>query len=140
MGDRSAGHCGRHRNYRCHECETNHPDDYHGDGKEEKVMTDKSYEFENLKQEQSKLLVKCHEVLMRDEAITTGIVREHAQQKDRIASLEQAIKRIEDAVKEQAEDEGIWFAGETAPEAYLQQELRHLHSVIEDAAKMVGEV
>ena len=32
MGDGSGGHCGRHRAYRCDECETNHPDDYHGTG------------------------------------------------------------------------------------------------------------
>ena len=32
---------------------------------------------------------------------------------------------------EQAEDEGLWFEAETAPEAYLQQELRRLHAVIE---------
>ena len=27
-------------------------------------------------------------------------------------------------VDEQAEDEGLWFIAKTAPEAYLQQELR----------------
>lgn len=34
-------------------------------------------------------------------------------------------------VEEQAEDEGLWFIAMTAPEAYLQQELRRLHAVIE---------
>jgi len=34
-------------------------------------------------------------------------------------------------VQEQAEDEGLWFEAKTAPEAYLQQELRKLHAVIE---------
>ncbi len=34
-------------------------------------------------------------------------------------------------VKQQAEDDGIWFEAQTAPEAYLQQELRRLHSAIE---------
>ena len=34
-------------------------------------------------------------------------------------------------VEEQAEDEGLWFRVNTAPEAYLQQELRKLHAVIE---------
>jgi hypothetical protein len=39
-------------------------------------------------------------------------------------------------VDEQAEDEGLWFVARTAPEAYLQQELRRLHAAIEqtDAA------
>ena len=40
-----------------------------------------------------------------------------------------AIKKI---VDEQAEDEGLWFLSATAPEAYLQQELRRLHTEIEN--------
>ena len=39
-----------------------------------------------------------------------------------------AIKKLVDA---QAEDEGLWFRAATAPEAYLQQELRKLHAEIE---------
>ena len=39
---------------------------------------------------------------------------------------------IKDMVAEQAEDEGLWFKAETAPEAYLQQELRKLHKIIEE--------
>lgn len=38
-------------------------------------------------------------------------------------------------VNEQAEDEGLWFMAETAPEAYLQQELRRLHAAIEAAGQ-----
>ena len=34
-------------------------------------------------------------------------------------------------VQEQAEDDGLWFNAETAPEAYLQQELRRLHAAVE---------
>ena len=34
-------------------------------------------------------------------------------------------------VSRQAEDEGLWFEAQTAPEAYLQQELRKLHEAIE---------
>lgn len=34
-------------------------------------------------------------------------------------------------VNEQAEDECLWFVAQTAPEAYLQQELRRLHAAIE---------
>jgi hypothetical protein len=34
-------------------------------------------------------------------------------------------------VAEQAEDEGLWFAAETAPERYLQQALRRLHAAVE---------
>jgi len=34
-------------------------------------------------------------------------------------------------VKDQAEDEGLWFNAETASEAYLQQALRALHDAVE---------
>jgi hypothetical protein len=34
-------------------------------------------------------------------------------------------------VNQQAGDEGLWFTAKTAPEGYLQQELRRLHAVIE---------
>lgn len=34
-------------------------------------------------------------------------------------------------VEQQAEDDGLWFIAQTAPEAYLQQELRKLHKIIE---------
>jgi hypothetical protein len=38
---------------------------------------------------------------------------------------------LRDLVEKQAEDEGLWFEAETAPEAYLQQELRRLHAAVE---------
>ncbi len=38
---------------------------------------------------------------------------------------------VKKMVKEQAEDEGLWFEAQTASEAYLQQELRRLHRLIE---------
>jgi hypothetical protein len=40
---------------------------------------------------------------------------------------------ILDTVLEQAEDDGLWFNAKHASEAYLQQELRRLHAVIERA-------
>lgn len=40
---------------------------------------------------------------------------------------------ILDTVLEQAEDDGLWFNAKYASEAYLQQELRRLHAVIERA-------
>lgn len=39
--------------------------------------------------------------------------------------------KIKALVETQANDDGLWFKAETAPEAYLQQELRKLHAVIE---------
>lgn len=39
-------------------------------------------------------------------------------------------------VQKQAEDEGLWFIAETAPEAYLQAALRELHAAVERAAEL----
>lgn len=41
------------------------------------------------------------------------------------------LTRARALVSAQAEDEGLWFEAKTAPEAYLQQELRMLHELIE---------
>ncbi len=41
-------------------------------------------------------------------------------------------------VSAQANDEGLWFEAVTAPEAYLQQELRGLHDIIETVAIAQG--
>lgn len=63
--------------------------------------------------------------------------------------LLKALKRAEDCayalrivINTQADDEGLWFVASTAPEGYLQQELRRLHAVIEgiepnDAARAI---
>ncbi len=42
------------------------------------------------------------------------------------------LEKIQAVVNEQANDECLWFVAQTAPEAYLQQELRRLHRVIEE--------
>lgn len=47
-------------------------------------------------------------------------------------NYEEHLKKIKDLVDEQAEDEGVWFNAETAPEAYLQCKLRELHKLIEE--------
>lgn len=47
---------------------------------------------------------------------------EVAQRLDRIRALSLAM----------AEDDGLWFEAQTAPEAYLQQELRRLMREIEE--------
>lgn len=41
------------------------------------------------------------------------------------------MSEVEELVVTQAEDEGLWFEAETAPEAYLQEALRKLHRLIE---------
>lgn len=46
--------------------------------------------------------------------------------------LHRELARLRKMVNEQAEDDGLWFCARTAPEAYLQQELRKLHAAIEE--------
>jgi len=46
-------------------------------------------------------------------------------------NAEERLRRIRAIADTQALDEGLWFYAETAPEAYLQRELRRLHAEIE---------
>lgn len=46
-------------------------------------------------------------------------------------AYENRLLKIQDLVDKQAEDEGLWFIAETAAEAYLQEQLRALHTEIE---------
>jgi phage-related protein len=43
-----------------------------------------------------------------------------------------ALYYIQKFIDQQSNDEGLWFVAQTASEAYLQQELRKLHQVIEE--------
>lgn len=51
--------------------------------------------------------------------------------REKIKTLTAEGAAIRAVVDEQAEDEGLWFVGRTAPEDYLQAALRRLHEVIE---------
>lgn len=44
---------------------------------------------------------------------------------------EAELAKLRQLVAQQAEDDGLWFNAATAPEAYLQQELRKLHAAVE---------
>lgn len=48
-----------------------------------------------------------------------------------VNSFHAAAEEIKKVVSEQANDKGLWMNTITAPEAYLQQELRRLHAIIE---------
>lgn len=48
------------------------------------------------------------------------------------ARLMAELAKLRQKVAQQAEDEGLWFRAATAPEAYLQQELRKLHAAVEE--------
>lgn len=87
------------------------------------------------------------ELSMRRRVYPSWIERKRmtqAQADHEIACMEAIIKTLEfvssrqgepDAVRKlvakQAEDTGLWFVAATAPEAYLQQELRRLHAAVE---------
>ena len=51
-----------------------------------------------------------------------------------IEALVKEREELVNIVDRQAEDYGLWFEAITAPEAYLQRELRRLHSAV-DALK-----
>ena len=46
-------------------------------------------------------------------------------------TMDELLRELRETVEEQARDAGLWFEAETAPEAYLQQEMRKLHDVAE---------
>jgi len=48
-----------------------------------------------------------------------------------IATLRDDLVTIRVLVNKQAEDEGLWFDAQSAPEGYLQLKLRLLHDIIE---------
>ena len=52
--------------------------------------------------------------------------------------LRDEVRRLRAIVSAQAEDEGLWFVARTAPEAYLQQELRKLHAAVEGTPLLEG--
>ena len=56
-----------------------------------------------------------------------------------VAFLLSRIDAPKEMVAEQAKDEGLWFVARTAPEAYLQQELRRLHGLIESGIDTGGD-
>lgn len=61
-------------------------------------------------------------------------VTERQAGNDLVDRLDKAVSSLaagRQLVAKQAEDDGLWFQAKTAPEAYLQQELRRLHSAIE---------
>lgn len=52
--------------------------------------------------------------------------------KGRAERAEAELAKLRQLVAQQAEDDGLWFNAATAPEAYLQQELRKLHAAVEE--------
>ena len=63
----------------------------------------------------------------------TGNYSDYEVVKAALQSPRVPVIKILETVLEQAEDDGLWFNAKYASEAYLQQELRRLHAVIERA-------
>ena len=63
-------------------------------------------------------------------AVVSGGTQEQLQS---IVDAARKVANLQTIVDEQAEDVGLWYGVHTAPEAYLQQELRRLHAAIEEA-------
>ena len=77
-------------------------------------------------------------IIAVEKAYTTLTLREIIGEMSPVArGLQVAITELArlDSVKKhcarQADDDGCWFNAETAPEAYLQEQLRALHRVVE---------
>ena len=56
---------------------------------------------------------------------------EHNTELEVIMDAARRVANAQDIVDDQAKDEGLWFTAVTAPEAYLQQELRRLHAALD---------
>lgn len=54
------------------------------------------------------------------------------EREGKLAAQVERLEKARELVAQQANDRGLWFLSLTAPEAYLQQELRRLHAVIEE--------
>lgn len=57
-----------------------------------------------------------------------------------LIEVEARLAEAVELVNRQAEDDGLWFQAHTATEAYLQQELRKLHAVVENTTPDVSRV
>ena len=54
---------------------------------------------------------------------------------EHLGSEVERLREAKELIEIQAEDDGLWFVAETAPEAYLQESLRRLHEVIEGVSQ-----
>jgi len=80
--------------------------------------------------------LRAHADALEENARLTRECEFHAKQCARVDELrhraEAELAKLRQMVAQQAEDEGLWFNAATAPEAYLQQELRKLHAAVEE--------
>ena len=82
------------------------------------------------RQQLTKYIIERFDRLTLDAICLEANEKMNAQAKE-IARLREGIAAVKGLVDKQATDEGLWFIAQTAPEAYLQQELRKLHGAVE---------
>lgn len=82
-------------------------------------------------------VAELEDALADEKNVVAQLQRQVDVEREGYRQAEADRERIKRAVSAQAEDPGLWFIAETAPEAYLQQELRRLHAVIEGDAVAV---
>lgn len=80
-----------------------------------------------------------------DDGTNAAMLRAGAQAMRDLEAAQERVKELEETievqlmlVRKQAKDEGLWFVAQTAPEAYLQRELRRLHGALEANAVAFG--
>ena len=70
--------------------------------------------------------------LVKSEQIIT---RHYAPTVEALEAAKEALESLGRLVNAQAKDRGLWFITKTAPEGYLQGELRRLHCTVEKSAR-----
>jgi hypothetical protein len=79
------------------------------------------------------------ESAIRESAEIDALVRELTALMGAVRAEErQRWRAVREVVDGQVEDGGIWFTAQTAPEAYLQQELGKLHAAIASSCVSAG--
>jgi hypothetical protein len=99
-------------------------------GSYEKIDIDDFFDDDTIKTIRAALQTKSEKTSLS----STSPVRDAlSSQTEAACAVRVPVIEILETVLEQAEDEGLWFNAKYASEAYLQQELRRLHAVIERA-------
>ncbi len=80
----------------------------------------------------NKRIAELEKRLAESSKLKQGYYNEAAKGWEKFRELEKHEAKLRVLVNKQAENDGLWFQAQTAPEAYLQQELRKLHKALEE--------
>jgi len=95
------------------------------------AMQDK---IDKMRDQRDEALLQLNNAEERYQRLSAALKYDKAGRKIDLESYDALLLRldvIQGIVSAQALDEGLWFKAQTAPEGYLQQELRALHEVVE---------